>query len=186
MDVERIWAPWRLGYVAGNEQAPERLVEPTTWRPHADRACFMCRAAAQYAEEPAARHQNLVVRVGEHTLTMLNRFPYANGHLLVAPLRHVGELSGMTSQEQLESIQTASHMIELLSQLLKSEGFNLGLNLGRAAGAGVPGHLHWHIVPRWSGDNNFMPTTAGTRVIPQSLEALWEALLHAVEAGESP
>jgi ATP adenylyltransferase len=107
---------------------------------------------------------------------MLNRYPYNNGHLLIAPRRHVARLADLEAAEQIDLTQTISQMVDMLEKVLKPEGFNVGLNLGRAAGAGVPGHLHWHIVPRWSGDTNFMTDIAGIRVIPQSLEALWEAL----------
>jgi ATP adenylyltransferase len=107
----------------------------------------------------------------------LNRFPYNNGHLLVAPLRHQGQLSELTEQEQLDLQRWISYFVGEIQRLMKAEGFNVGLNLGRVAGAGLPGHLHWHVVPRWSGDTNFMPALAGVRVIPQALDALWE-LLH--------
>ncbi len=175
MDETRIWAPWRLGYIAGDQDEAVRL-EPEGWLPDAEPTCFMCRAAASYENSEEARRQNLVVAVGRHTLTLLNRYPYTNGHLLVMPLRHVGELCELTAEEQLESVQQLGQLTKLLGKLISAEGFNVGLNLGRVAGAGVPGHLHWHLVPRWQGDNNFMPTTAAARVIPQSLEALWEAI----------
>ena len=110
-------------------------------------------------------------------MTVLNRYPYNNGHLLVAPRSHVGRLNELTPDEQLDLTQTISRMVLLLEKVLQPHGFNIGLNLGRAAGAGVPDHLHWHIVPRWAGDTNFMTTLAGIRVIPQSLEALWAALV---------
>jgi ATP adenylyltransferase len=114
---------------------------------------------------------------------VLNRYPYNNGHLLVAPARHVARLDELTADESLEVLQTINRMVALLEQTIRAEGFNIGLNLGRIAGAGLPGHVHWHIVPRWSGDTNFMPITAGVRVIPQSLEALWEILTKELQAG---
>jgi ATP adenylyltransferase len=174
-DEQRIWAPWRIGYIAGDEKAAEPSV-PTSWREGADQQCFLCRAAASYEAAEDAQHENLVLQVGEHCLTLLNRYPYTNGHLLVAPLRHVGALHELTDSEHLEAMQSLAHFSQVLSKLISAEGFNVGLNLGQVAGAGVPGHLHWHLVPRWPGDNNFMPTVAGTRVIPQSLEAVWQAL----------
>ena len=180
MDETRVWAPWRLGYIAGEKDSEEKgkavAPEPANWLPGSEPTCFMCRAAASNMDSQETRRQNLVVAVGRHTLTLLNRYPYTNGHLLVTPLRHVGELSELTKEEQLESVQQLGRFTKLLSQLISAEGFNVGLNLGRVAGAGVPGHLHWHLVPRWQGDNNFMPTTAGTRVISQSLDSLWEAI----------
>ncbi len=185
MDNEqRIWAPWRVGYIKGEEKSAPPMLEPTSWRPQAEPSCFMCRAAASYEREGEARRQNQVVVVGEHVQVLLNRYPYTNGHLLVAPLRHVGQLGDLTDEEHLEAMHQLGRLVPLLGQLISAEGFNVGLNLGNVAGAGVPGHLHWHLVPRWQGDNNFMPTLAGTRVIPQSLDALWEALSEAVQAEE--
>ena len=178
MDEQRIWAPWRIGYIAGDDK-PIEPSTPTAWRDGADKQCFMCRAAATFSSAAKAQQENLVVHVGQQVMALLNRYPYTNGHLLVAPLRHVGELHELTEDEHLESMQVLSKYTQLLSKLISAQGFNVGLNLGHVAGAGVPGHLHWHLVPRWSGDNNFMPTVAGARIIPQSLEAVWEMLTEA-------
>jgi ATP adenylyltransferase len=174
---EQIWAPWRLGYILGGQQSPKPASDISVL-PGGDRDCFLCQAAIEGDD-----HQRLVLRREQNALTMLNRYPYNNGHLLVAPRRHVARLDELEAGEQVDLTRTISQMIGLLEKVLKPEGFNVGLNLGRAAGAGVPGHLHWHIVPRWSGDTNFMTDVAGIRVIPQSLEALWEAL--AEELGKS-
>ncbi len=176
MNADRLWAPWRLSYVAGARAAAADAMEPTAWRDGADRACFMCRAAAEYADTSAADRQLLVVTRGEHTVAILNRYPYNNGHLLVCPLRHVATLDGLTGDEQLDAMATLMRFTQLYARLIQAEGFNIGLNLGSVAGAGVPGHLHWHLVPRWPGDNNFMPVTADARVISQSLDELWSAL----------
>jgi ATP adenylyltransferase len=167
---DRLWAPWRLGYIQGKDSpaAAERVIE---WLPDADRECFLCRGAAERDDRA-----NLVVARGAQTLVVLNRYPYNNGHLLIAPLAHLPTLSELTPDLQLELMETLTRYTELLKRLMNAEGFNIGLNLGRVAGAGVPGHLHWHIVPRWSGDTNFMPVIADLRVIPQSLDALWELL----------
>lgn len=173
--LERLWAPWRLGYIKGTQDAPPSP-EPTSWQPTADQDCFLCRAAASYNDTAAADRENLVAQRGKCSQVVLNRFPYANGHLLVAPYRHVGKLSELTDAEHLEIMQTLARLTELLTVKVQAQGFNIGLNLGRIAGAGVPGHLHWHLVPRWPGDHNFMPVTAGVRVIPQSLETLWGLL----------
>lgn len=163
--------------MAGEEKSPEPP-KPSQWLDGADPDCFLCRAAADYSDPAAARRDNLVLTVGAETVTLLNRFPYTNGHLLISPLRHVGALEDLTNAEHLEAMQTLSHYVRQLGETIKAQGFNIGLNLGQIAGAGVPGHLHWHLVPRWPGDNNFMPTLAGVRMIPQSLEALWEALVE--------
>ena len=110
---------------------------------------------------------------------ILNRFPYNNGHLLVAPLKHKGRPDEMDEAEHVDVQRLIAKYVGLCERLLKAEGFNVGLNLGKVAGAGLPGHLHWHVVPRWHGDTNFMPAVAGLRVIPQALDALWEILHEA-------
>jgi ATP adenylyltransferase len=122
----------------------------------------------------------LVVDRGRFTVTVLNRYPYNNGHLLVAPRRHVGDLPDLGDDEQIECMERIGKYSRLYRKLLNAEGFNIGLNLGRVAGAGMPDHLHWHVVPRWSSDHNFMPVLAGVRVIPQSLDSLWETLAKAI------
>lgn len=175
MTFARLWAPWRLNYVSG-EKPKEVDPAPTSWRPGADRSCFLCRAAAEYASNAMADRILTVVNRGPLTFAVLNRYPYNNGHLLVSPNRHVGDLTELTTAEHLECLQSLAKFTQVYRSQLKAEGFNIGLNLGRVAGAGVPGHLHWHLVPRWAGDNNFMPVLADTRVIPQSLDALWELL----------
>ncbi len=176
MTSERIWAPWRLSYVQHDKSVSEPDASQVDLLPGADPGCFLCRAAA--CED---HQQVLVVLRGTHCVTLLNRYPYNNGHLLVAPRRHVGQLSRLDPETHLELSLTVARMTEVLRKLLNAQGFNVGLNLGRAAGAGVPDHLHWHIVPRWTGDTNFMPTLAGINVIPQSLEALWESLRAEVQ-----
>jgi ATP adenylyltransferase len=153
---------------------------PTAWIDGADRACFLCRAAAKYESTANADRQLLVAARGPHTLVVLNRYPYNNGHLLVAPQRHVGELDQLNRDEHFECMEQLGRLTRVYRAALKPDGFNIGLNLGRVAGAGLPGHLHWHFVPRWNGDTNFMPVMANVRVIPQSLDALWELLTEAL------
>ncbi len=177
MDTERLWAPWRLGYVQGRDAGnPAEAVPVDAWRPGADRDCFLCRAAAATPE-----HDRILGVVGrtERSVVVINRFPYSNGHLLVAPLDHRSTLAGLADDELLDLQRCLVRWCDVITRAMESEGFNLGLNLGRVAGAGVPGHLHWHIVPRWAGDVNFMPTTAGVRVLPQSLDDLWLQLTEA-------
>jgi ATP adenylyltransferase len=175
---EQLWAPWRLAFLTGEAAAQdaEKQNRPLNLAPGADPECFICRAAADTADR-----ENLLVERGSLSLLILNRYPYNNGHLLVAPLRHKGRLDELTDAEQLELQRSIARYVGLLSQLMKAEGFNVGLNLGRVAGAGLPGHLHWHIVPRWSGDTNFMPAVSGVKVMPQALDALWE-MLHEANA----
>lgn len=178
-DNERLWAPWRLGYIKGTE-AEEALPEPVAWVDGADRDCFLCRAAAEY-DDPDADRRMLVLKRTEHVVAVLNRYPYSNCHVLVSPRRHVAELTDLTDEEHLDAMRTLARLTEALRERIGAQGFNLGLNLGVLAGAGVPGHLHWHLVPRWPGDHNFMPTLAGVRVIPQSLEAAWELVRDALD-----
>ena len=170
MSNEQLWAPWRLGYILGEKNVADPC-EPSQLLSGADPNCFLCQAA------PAGHdRQRFVVERGEHAITILNRYPYNNGHLLIAPLRHVARLDELGAEVELELSQTLARMVKLLEKVMAPQGFNIGLNLGRAAGAGVPGHLHWHIVPRWTGDTNFMPILAGVNTIPQALEAMWELL----------
>lgn len=156
--MEQLWAPWRLAYV---EKPP----------PSSDGDCFLCRGL-QASDDRAS----LIVERTRLSTIVLNRFPYNNGHLLIAPQAHLAEPSDLSDAEVLDLQHAVRKYIDLLRQIVKPDGFNVGLNLGRVAGAGLPGHLHWHVVPRWSGDTNFMPVLADVRVIPQSLEALWELL----------
>jgi ATP adenylyltransferase len=166
--METLWAPWRLGYIVGEDKPPE-LVSTAALLPGAEQGCFLCQCAPEGDDRP-----RLVVARDERTITILNRYPYNNGHLLVAPRRHLGRLDELSADEQLALSQAVTRMVAVLEKVLRPEGFNVGLNLGRVAGAGLPGHLHWHVVPRWPGDTNFMPVLAGVRIIPQSLEALGE------------
>ncbi|MCL2005136.1 MAG: HIT domain-containing protein [Planctomycetaceae bacterium] len=158
---DTLWAPWRLEYVA-DEDKPDEQPE-----------CFLCQAVLDESND----RKRLVVRRTDLTVTLLNRFPYNNGHLLVAPRCHFGKLAELTEAEKLELVQEIDRWTEILTREMLPDGFNIGLNLGASAGAGIPGHLHWHIVPRWSGDTNFMPTIASAKVIPQALESLWEKLI---------
>ncbi|MFO0899669.1 MAG: HIT domain-containing protein [Pirellulales bacterium] len=167
----QLWAPWRLAYVKADPPADPAEPRAITLLPGGDRECFLCRAVADTADR-----ENLVAGRGEHTVCVLNRYPYNNGHLLIAPKLHKARLADLSSAEQLECVEQVADYVARLERLMAAQGFNVGLNLGRVAGAGLPGHLHWHVVPRWQGDTNFMPSLAGVRVIPQALEALWEAL----------
>jgi ATP adenylyltransferase len=156
--MDQLWAPWRLAYVS--KAAPSKPDE-----------CFICSALAA-----ANDRENLVAQRTSRSIVMLNRFPYNNGHLLIAPQAHKGRLEELGPEELLDGLETVRHMVRLLEELIRAEGFNIGLNLGRVAGAGLPGHLHWHVVPRWNGDTNFMPVLGDAKVIAQSLDALWEML----------
>jgi len=161
---KNLWAPWRLAYVV-----QDRKNEP---------GCFLCAGLADHDDR-----RNLIALRTPHSVVVLNRYPYNNGHLLVAPKAHKASLADLTEAEILDTQQTLSRMVAALQELMKPDGFNIGINLGKVAGAGLPGHLHWHIVPRWEGDTNFMPVLAEVKVIVQSLEALYD-LLTAYLQGE--
>ena len=149
MKAGRLWAPWRTRYLA---MKPERR-------------CIFC-----LAKTPGHDRRRLVVARGRHTFALLNLYPYNNGHVMVAPSRHIGDLAKLRPAEWAEMLTLSQALLRKLKQALRPHGFNLGMNLGRVGGAGIPGHLHLHLVPRWSGDTNFMPILAGTKVISQSLE----------------
>jgi ATP adenylyltransferase len=155
----------------GTDRPEEKPDEQFAWLDGADRSCFLCRAIADSADR-----ENLLVDRGKSTLTILNRYPYNNGHLLIAPQRHAGQLDELADAERLEMQHDLERFVAILRQHMNAEGFNIGLNLGRVAGAGLPGHLHWHIVPRWNGDTNFMSSVDAVRVIPQALDELWQML----------
>lgn len=139
--------------------------------------CFLCEAVA--AKDDAA---HLVVGRTPRALVVLNKYPYNTGHLVVAPKRHVAEIDDMDPDEQTETLKLIGASMRALRETMNPDSFNLGANLGEAAGAGLPGHFHWHVVPRWSGDTNFMPVTAGTKVIPESLEETYRRLAAAFKA----
>ncbi|HYM63805.1 MAG TPA: HIT domain-containing protein [Gaiellaceae bacterium] len=146
--MKRLWAPWRVEYVQSAEEQT---------------GCVFCDAVAGGDEE------RLVVHRGEHAFVLLNKFPYASGHLMVAPYTHVGRLGDVSDDEALEVHRLATAALEVLAAAMHPQGYNLGWNLGRVAGAGVVDHVHLHIVPRWAGDTNFMPVLADVKVIPESL-----------------
>jgi ATP adenylyltransferase len=139
------------------------------------RECFLCHAA-QHPEQDAA---NLVLARASLCLLILNRYPYVNGHLLIAPYRHVAELNEMTAEERAQVMDLAAHGQTLLQRTMNPQGFNFGINLGRCAGAGLPGHVHAHVVPRWNGDVNFMTVVGNVRIVPQALEESYRLLAEA-------
>jgi ATP adenylyltransferase len=172
---DRLWAPWRMAYISGADRSAPTPVEKADLLPGADPGCFMCRAVASRED-----HENLVILRGPSMIALLNRYPYNNGHLLIAPQRHLARLDEIDPDVHGEMIACLTQMTRVYERVMQAQGFNIGLNLGGAAGAGVPGHLHWHLVPRWVGDTNFMPVTAETGVISQSLESAWGMLTEAL------
>jgi ATP adenylyltransferase len=169
MDDRPLWAPWRLEYVAGPKSG----------------ACIFC-AAARDGEGDAEGEQEHVIERGVRCFALLNAFPYTSGHLMVAPYRHVGDLTSLEEDELDEIMRMVRRMLEALRRLMHPDGFNIGLNLGESAGAGFKDHLHFHVVPRWSGDTNFMPVIGGARVISQALDATATALRAVLQEGVTP
>ena len=156
--MDRLWAPWRLEYIQGAE----------------DDRCIFC------AEEDSTNDQmRLIVARGEHSLVIMNRYPYSNGHLMVSPYRHLSDTAELESDEVLEIHQLMVCSQAVLRDVCSAQGFNIGWNIGPSAGAGIADHIHMHIVPRWAGDSNFMPILADTRVIPQHIETTYALLAKA-------
>ena len=147
-----------------------------------DDGCFLCR----YRDEPNADEEHLVLWRGARVFAVMNRFPYTAGHMLVAPYEHVDSLGGLGSETMVELMEFLRDTQQILSRAVRAQGFNIGMNIGRCAGVGLPGHLHLHIVPRWEGDTNFMPVFGGARVIPQALDTLYGRLRRMGEELELP
>ncbi len=154
--MERLWAPWRMVYIRSVDN---------------EEGCLFCRKA-----EEAPSETNLVLHQGEHTLTLMNLYPYNSGHLMVAPRLHVANLEDLPEEVVLALMKETQRAIRILKAEMHPHGFNVGLNLGRVAGAGVDKHLHLHIVPRWSGDSNFMPVIGDVKVIPEALVETYRRL----------
>jgi ATP adenylyltransferase len=168
VSFDDLWAGWRSSYVTSLEDA----TAPGAKAAEAESPCIFCGIAAS-CEPDEARH---VVWTGERTVAILNAFPYSSGHVMVLPIRHVRELRELEADEVAELCAGVCSAVEAVKAAYSPEGMNLGLNLGRAAGAGIPGHLHVHIVPRWIGDTNFMTAVAGVRVLPEALGDTWSKL----------
>ena len=147
----------------------------TLEKPDGD-ACFLCLAAAAVTSDE--KRQRLVLWTTEHSIVLINRYPYTNGHLLIAPLAHKADMEELGDAEHLDIQQQTTLAIKMLKRAVSAQGFNLGVNIGRCAGAGLPGHLHQHVVPRWSGDTNFMSVVGDVRVVPQAMSQLYEELIR--------
>ena len=154
--MDRLWAPWRAQYIREGAKG----IGP---------GCFLCRGLAGREDR-----DNLLVWRRPSSVVFLNRYPYNNGHLLIAPNVHKGTLAELEGPELTEPIETLRRVVSILDRMLQPQGYNVGLNLGYAAGAGLPGHLHWHVVPRWDGDTNFMPVVGQAKVIVESLSAFYD------------
>jgi len=161
---EKLWAPWRMKYIEGIDVNDSGK-------------CIFC-------EKPKEKNdkENFIVYRGSKCFIILNTFPYNNGHLLVVPYKHTSEIKDLDSETMLELMNTAGIVIEAVKNTMRPDGFNVGMNLGRSAGAGIAEHLHIHIVPRWIGDTNFMPVIGGTKVISESLEDTYRKLSKAMKS----
>ncbi len=152
-----LWAPWRMGYILSNQNG---------------NGCIFCPGTNRQDDE-----NRLILWIGPLTLVMMNKFPYNNGHLLVAPIRHVSGLEDLSSEESLDLLLAVRRSIHHLKETMNPEGFNVGLNLGHVAGAGMEDHMHFHIVPRWNGDTNYMTVLGDVRVIPEHIRETYRKLL---------
>ncbi|MBO8128292.1 MAG: HIT domain-containing protein [Peptococcaceae bacterium] len=163
--MDRLWAPWRSKYVTSAAKT-------------ADPECIFCQKFNDNHEKDA---ENLVLARTERCFVLMNLYPYNNGHLLVAPQRHVGDMTELAQDEMTELFEVTSWMLTVLRRAFNPDGFNVGINVGRVAGAGIPGHFHIHIVPRWNGDTNFMPVLGDVKVISESLDDTYRKLKAAME-----
>ncbi|MFA7059877.1 MAG: HIT domain-containing protein [Pedobacter sp.] len=162
--MERIWAPWRMTYISNANHKT---------------GCIFC-----HAMESDDDRERLVLARCEYSLIMLNRYPYTCGHLMVAPLKHTAEMNDLNDHELLDLMHAVRRSCALLREVAGPEGFNIGINLGKAAGAGVEEHLHIHIVPRWNGDTNFMSVVDDVRVIPEGLMESYDRIAAIIKAGK--
>ncbi len=160
MPMERLWAPWRMEYIKSEK----------------DGQCIFCTKPAEGRDR-----QNLILCRGPHSFVILNRYPYNNGHLMVAPYAHVASLEDLDISTLTDLMRMVQKCLVILRRALHAEAFNIGINLGQAAGAGIADHVHIHIVPRWAGDTNFMAVIADTRVLPDALDSTYETLLQALQ-----
>ncbi|MBE9502569.1 MAG: HIT domain-containing protein [Proteobacteria bacterium] len=153
---ERLWSPWRMEYILDDKKPGE---------------CIFCTKP-----EDDRDRENLILYRGEKAFIMMNRYPYNNGHLLISPYNHVSDVDSLSDEEMLDISQATKRSVKILKEVMHPEGFNLGINMGKAAGAGIESHIHTHIVPRWNGDTNFMPVIADVRVMPELLDETYMKL----------
>jgi ATP adenylyltransferase len=154
--MENLWAPWRMEYILSDKKGT---------------GCVFCPG-----DDRSGDKDRNILHVGPMSMVVMNKYPYNNGHLIVAPVIHVPDIGGLSNDENLDLILMVRSSMEILKKVMKPEGFNVGLNLGKVAGAGVEAHLHYHIVPRWSGDTNFMAVTGEVRVIPEHIKNTYDKL----------
>lgn len=158
--MDRLWAPWRMNYIKEGKK---------------EQGCVFCLAAS--AETDRERY---VVYRGSHAFIIMNLYPYNNGHVMVTPVRHVGSVEDLSDEEMLETMKLIKLAIKAITSAMKPDGFNIGANLGKSAGAGIEDHVHFHIVPRWRGDTNFMTIVSDTRVLPETIDETYEKIVAAI------
>jgi ATP adenylyltransferase len=168
--MDRLWTPWRMAFI---EQATARAPDELP-------ACFLC---AKPAEGSARDRENLILYRGRRAYVLLNLYPYNSGHLMVAPYGHLGDLAALPDADGDDLFALTRRAVGVLRDVYRPDGYNVGMNLGQSAGAGVPDHLHVHVVPRWHGDTNFMPVVGDTKVLPESLEQTYDRLRPRFQAG---
>ena len=157
--MNRLWSPWRMTYIQN---------------PHKAENCVFCHALTLPDGD-----ENLIVTRGQFCYVILNRYPYTTGHLMVVPFEHIEKLEDLTSETRAEMMELTTHCVQVLSKVYHAQGFNVGANLGSAAGAGIPKHMHFHIVPRWQGDTNYMAAIGNTRIMPETLEDTYRRVSEA-------
>jgi ATP adenylyltransferase len=162
--MNQLWSPWRMEYIQNHDK---------------EEGCVFCNAQAK--EDGA---ENLIVHRGERAYVILNRYPYTSGHLMVNPFEHVSSIEELEPEARAEMMELTSRSTTALSNIYRPQGFNIGINMGEAAGAGVLGHVHIHIVPRWKGDTNFMSSVGQTRVLPEALEDTYERVRQYFQQAE--
>lgn len=159
--MDKLWAPWRIGYILSDKK---------------EDGCVFCNAFKSDNDE-----DRLVLFRSKHSFIIMNLYPYNAGHLMVVPNRHISSPTELKEEEQLDMFKLTNKCIEILKKVMNPDGFNVGMNLGRSAGAGIDDHIHIHIVPRWNGDTNFMPILADTKVISESLKETYKKLKGALQ-----
>jgi len=157
-EIENLWAPWRMEYILSFKDGKQP-------------SCIFCERFPQKNDK-----KNLILYRDKYSFIIINRFPYNSGHLMVVPYRHTGNFQEITAEENLELMKILQLSQKVLSEVMKPQGYNIGMNLNRVGGAGIDDHIHWHIVPRWNGDTNFMPVIGETKVISEALDKTYDKL----------
>ena len=170
--MKRLWSPWRSQYIATFAREPRRNRSVSRRR----RDCVLCTAARARKDE-----RKLVLWRGKHCFIIMNRYPYNSGHIMVVPYKHASSLTRLADDEHLEILHAIQRSLKALESTVSPHGFNIGVNLGRASGAGIDDHVHYHVVPRWSGDTNFMPVFADVKVISEDMKRTWRRLRKAMK-----